>query len=316
MDTPADHPIPNSPFTLSEAESMGFTRDKLRGANFAGAGYGLYRPTSWEFTLPEAARALCAATPGAWISHTTAAQLHGLILPPWLEDSTELHLSKPRKLPETRRKGITGHTLLAFEDEIETVDGLAVSTRARTWLDLARVLPLPNLVCMGDQLIRIPRIVFEGRSEPYVTIASLRNMMARHGNLQGIVRARAALELMRVGSDSGPETMLRLAMLDAGLPEPELQLALWSTPNAPSADLGYRKRRIAIQYDGGTHNDELQANSDARRNAAFRNAGWDVLIFDRGHLADGFDSAVRQIKAAMRRAWTDPAVVAGFAASG
>ena len=83
---------------------MGFTRDKLRGANFAGAGYGLYRPTSWEFTLPEAARALCAATPGAWISHTTAAQLHGLILPPWLEDSTELHLSKPRKFSNFEHK--------------------------------------------------------------------------------------------------------------------------------------------------------------------------------------------------------------------
>ncbi|NVM97204.1 DUF559 domain-containing protein [Arthrobacter sp. SDTb3-6] len=313
MDTPEESRLPDVPFTLGEAESLGVSRDRLRGSNFMAAGYGLYRPATWEFTLSEAARALCAATPGAWISHTTAAQLHGLILPPWLQDAAELHVSKPRKLPETRRRGITGHTLLAYDDEVETVNGLRISTRARTWLDLARHLPLPNLVCMGDQLIRVPRAVFEGRTGPYATPASLRAMTARHKNLQGIVRARDALGLMRVGADSAPETLLRLAMLDAGLPEPELQLSLWPTPSAPSADLGYRRRRIAIQYDGGTHDDPFQAKRDQRRDAAFRNAGWTVLVLDNHDLADGYDGAVRRIKAALRNAWTDPAIVAGFA---
>lgn len=312
MDTPDEPRLPHMPFTLDEAQSLGVTRDRLRGSKFAGSGYGLYRPAAWEFTLHEAARALCAATPGAWISHTTAAQLHGLILPPWLQHETDLHVSKPRTLPETRRKGITGHTLLAFEDEVETIDGLRMSTRARTWLDLARILPLPNLVCMGDQLIRIPRTVFEGRVEPFATTASLGAMMARHRNLQGIVRAREALGLMRVGSDSGPETLLRLAMLDAGLPEPGLQLSLWPTPNSPSADLGYRRRRIAIQYDGGTHDDPFQTKSDRRRDEAFRKAGWTVLVFNSEDLAEGYDGAVRRIKAALRHAWTDPSVVAGF----
>ncbi|WP_326957587.1 MULTISPECIES: hypothetical protein [unclassified Arthrobacter] len=29
-----------------------------------------------------------------------------------------------------------------------------ISTPARTWLDLARILPLPDLVAVGDQLVR------------------------------------------------------------------------------------------------------------------------------------------------------------------
>ncbi|MDJ0315166.1 hypothetical protein [Arthrobacter sp. H35-D1] len=313
MDTPLGICPPSTPFTLGEAEALGISRDRLRGRGFAGVSHGLYRPASWDFELRDAARALCAATPGAWISHTTAARLHGLILPPWLSDSRELHLSKPRKLAGVRRKGIVGHTVLAHADEVETADGLRISTRARTWLDLARALPVPELACIGDQLIRIPRPVFEGRDTPYATVASLRSMLARHRNLQGIVRAREALELLRVGSDSGPETLLRLAMLDAGLPKPDLQLALWELPGAPSADLGYRVRRIAIQYDGGGHLDELQARSDRRRDGAFRNAGWTVLVFDREDLADGFDGAVRRIRKALRDAWTDPAVAAGFA---
>ncbi|GAA5230491.1 hypothetical protein [Arthrobacter cryoconiti] len=156
MDTVNAQRLPTSPFTLGEAKSLGFTRDQLRGRAVSGVSHGLYRPASWDFELQEAARALCAATPGGWISHTTAARLHGLILPPWLSGSTELHVSKSRKLPETRRKGIIGHTLLASDGEVEFVNGLLISTRARTWLDLSRTLPVAQLVCIGDQLIRIP----------------------------------------------------------------------------------------------------------------------------------------------------------------
>jgi len=238
--------------------------------------------------------------------------LHGLILPPWLSESNELHLSKPRKLVEVRRTGITGHTVLAFADEVETAGDLRISTRARTWLDLARTLPVNELVSMGDQLIRVPRAVFEDRDAPFATFESLRAMLGRHRNLQGIVRAREALELMRVGSDSGPETQLRLAMFDAGLPEPELQLTLHDRPNSPSTDLGYRKRRVAIQYDGGHHLDELQRLSDRRRDKAFEAAGWTVLIFTRDDLADGFQRAVRHIRKTLRDAWVDPAAAAGF----
>lgn len=313
MDSSGAFSIPTGPFTRAEAQSLGLARHRLRGKGVAGVSYGLYRPVGWDFELREAARALCAVSPGAWISHSTAARLHQLVLPPWLGDSNELHLSKPRKTPEVRRHGITAHKMIFFSDEIELDDGLPVSTRARTWLDLARILPLKDLVCMGDQLIRIPRPEFEGRQSPYATLDSLRAMVGRHGNMQGIVRARAALDLMRVGADSSPETLLRLAMLDAGLPEPDLQLTLWNRPGSPSADAGYRSRRIALQYDGAHHLDELQRHSDLRRDKAFRAAGWTVLVFTDDDLADGFRDAVRRIKSSLRHAWVDPAIESGFA---
>ncbi|MGA7205173.1 MAG: DUF559 domain-containing protein [Specibacter sp.] len=306
--------IPEIPFTAAEAQARGLTRAALRGREVAGVSHGLYRPAEWDFSMREAARALCAATPGAWISHSTASRLHELVLPPWLSDSNELHFSKARKLPSVRRKGITGHRVTSFSDEVETDEGLHISTRARTWLDMARTLPLEDLVCMGDQLIRIPRPEFEDRHEPYATLESLRAMVGRHRNLQGIVRAREALELMRVGADSPPETLLRLAMVDAGLPEPELQLTLRKGRGAPSADAGYRSRRIALQYDGAHHLDEAQQHSDRYRDRAFEAAGWTVLIFTEADLADGFETAVRRIKASLRHAWTDPSIESGFAA--
>jgi very-short-patch-repair endonuclease len=263
--------------------------------------------------LEAAARALSAASPGAWISHVTAARLRCQLLPPWLSDSDELHLSKPRALPEVRRKGIVGHTVIALDDEIETADGIRISTRSRTWLDLARRLSLPELVCMGDELVRIPRPGLEGRSEPFATIEGLRSMVSRHPNLQGIVRARAALDLMRVGSDSGPESLLRLAICNAGLPEPELQLPLRpDTPGSPTADLGYRSRRLAVQYDGGHHLLPAQIFSDRRRDKAFEAAGWTVLVLTKDDLADGFAGAIARMKRILRAAHLNAPTEAGF----
>ena len=306
----------SGPFTLAQAQAQGVPRSRLLRADVERVSRSLYRPIDWDFDLESAARALSAATPGAWISHVTAARLRCSCLPPWLADSTELHLSKPRSVPGARRKGVIGHRVIAAEDEVESVDGIRISTRPRTWLDMARLLPLNDLVCMGDELIRVPRQALEGRDTPFATLEELHALVERHPNLQGVVRARQALELMRVGADSAPESLLRLAMLDAGIPEPELQLKLRSDdPFSPSADLGFRQRRVAIQYDGGHHLAEAQTLSDRRRNKAFEAAGWTVLVFRRDDLADGFELATKKIRKALRSAWVDPAVASGFASA-
>jgi hypothetical protein len=311
-----DH-LATTPFTLDSARASGVTMGRLRRKDIVHVGRGLYRPSSWNFELEAAARALSAASPGAWISHVTAARLHCQLLPPWLADSTELHLSKPRALPSVRRKGVLGHTVLAAEDEIEFIDGIRLSTRSRTWLDLSRRLSVRDLVCMGDQLIRIPRVDFEDRTEPFDTLEGLRALVGRHPNLQGVVPAREALDLMRIGSDSAPESLLRLAMADAGLPEPELQVALRvGDSSSPTADLGYRLRRLAIQYDGEHHLNDAQALSDRRRDKAFQAAGWTVLIVNKDDLADGFQRTIGTIKRGLRTAWMDYSLAAGFADAG
>lgn len=311
-DLPAS--LVSAPFTLGSAKASGIPPDRLRRADVAHVSRELYRPAGWSFELEAASRALSAASPGAWISHVTAARIRSQILPPWLADSTELHLSKPHSLPEVRRRGVTGHSVLAFEDEIETVDGIRISTRSRTWLDMARRLSERELVCMGDQLIRVPRAVFEDRTQPFDTLEGLCALVGRHPNLQGVVRARAALERMRVGADSAPESLLRLAMEDAGLPEPQLQVPLRENDAVgPTADLGYRQRRIAIQYDGEHHLLEAQILSDRRRNKAFEVAGWAVVVFGKKDLADGFDRAIRQIKRAIRTNPLDHPQASGFA---
>ncbi|MEZ2390251.1 hypothetical protein AB6813_12000 [bacterium RCC_150] len=194
----------SGPFTLAQAKAHGVPRERLLRSDVEHVSRGLYRPAGWDFDLEAAARSLSAATPQAWISHVTAARLRNSWLPAWLSDSTGLHLSVPRELPAPRRKGVMGHTVIACEGEVERVDGIRISTRPRTWLDMARILPLSDLICMGDELIRVPRQALEGRDTSFSSLKELSSLVDRHPNLQGIVRARQALELMRVGSDSAP----------------------------------------------------------------------------------------------------------------
>lgn len=303
MRPPAPLPVHLSaaPFTVYEARAASLGSARLRSSDLTSAGRLLYLPAGWEFELRSLARALSAATPGAWISHLTAAVLLGLWLPSWFRGCRELHLSKRRTLPPVRREGVVGHTVLAFDDEVMVWDGIRISTPARTWLDLARILPLDDLVAVGDQLVRQPRPGLEDRTEPWATLPELGAMLARHPKLKGIVKAREAAALIRPGADSAPETFLRLALTAAGLPEPELQLRLVpEDPFSPAADLGYREQRVAIQYDGGHHLTREQQSRDNRRDEWFNAAGWRYFKFNADDLSDDFRGAAQRVRATLR----------------
>ena len=300
--TPLPESLNQAPFTVYESRALGVTPKRLRARDLSDGGRLIYLPTGRHLEIAERARVLTAATPGAWVSHETAAMLTELGLPPWLGTGCTVHLSKPHELPRVRRAGVTGHRVRLIPGELTDVGGIPVTAPPRTWLDLAMVLPLNYLIALGDQLIRLPRPGLEGRSEPYAYKDGLRLLIRQHPNLKGVEKARLALDEMRVGSDSFPETFLRLAMLDARLPEPELQVRLdphdaWS----PAADLGYRRFRVAVQYDGAHHLTRAQQSRDNYRDEAFLNAGWSYFKANADDLAGGFHGIIARIKRARLR---------------
>jgi hypothetical protein len=129
-------------------------------------------------------------------------------------------------------------------------------------------------------------------------------LIRQHPNLKGVEKARLALDEMRVGADSFPETFLRLALLDAHMPEPELQLRLDpDDPRSPAADLGYRSYRIAVQYDGAHHLSREQQSRDNRRDEHFHSAGWSYFKPNADDLAEDFQGLIARIKAAKRASY-------------
>jgi len=95
--------------------------------------------------------------------------------------------------------------------------------------------------------------------------------------------ARAAIDLVRVGADSAMETWLRLAVIDAGFPEPELQVEVFDDAGRFLArvDMGWRNMRIALEYDGDHHRERGTFEHDQRRDNSMTVHGLLVLHANR-----------------------------------
>ena len=91
--------------------------------------------------------------------------------------------------------------------------------------------------------------------------------------------ARRATALVRGRVDSPQETELRLCLVLAALPEPEVNVIL-GTPAEPLArvDLLLRPYRLVLEYEGDHHRrDPWQWNRDIARQEALEAELWTVL---------------------------------------
>jgi hypothetical protein len=135
---------------------------------------------------------------------------------------------------------------------------------------------------------------------------------------RGKARADRALQLVRPGAESRPESLLRLAILATGLPEPELNVEVYSSSGifVGGADLLYRRYRLVIEYDGDHHRvDSAQFDRDIGRLDDFAAAGWRVVrIAKRSFLGDR-DACTGRVRRAMTDAGWRPEVKIGGASS-
>ncbi|UKA53723.1 hypothetical protein LFT45_18740 [Arthrobacter sp. FW305-BF8] len=102
---------------------------------------------------------------------------------------------------------------------------------ARTWVDLGSVLPLDDLVVAGDAIVSKHARHFGPPKVAMVPLAELRAFVDRANGIHGVQKARFALDLLRVGVDSPPESKHR---------------PVWT-------DLGCRRFRTCIEYEGLHH---------------------------------------------------------------
>ena len=166
---------------------------------------------------------------------------------------------------------------------------------ATTWASLGGVLAHPyDLVAAGDAVVR------DWRTEPLATIDQLRAVIAA-GRRVGIDRLRDAVPRVRTRAASRPETRCRLELVDAGLPEPELnydvfEAGLWLA----CVDLAYPAARVAVEYEGEHH--LLDPEQWARyilRYERLAAAGWLVIRVTKSELFEHPEAMVRRVRAAI-----------------
>lgn len=294
-----DH-LGNRVFSRTEARAAGLSDRRLTYEDIERVSHGLYRVRSE--TPPETVNQLAELksyqrrAPSLWVSHHSAAQIYHAPLPRSAEVA-QIHISSLHALASVSDVPHVVANRPRFVDprEIRNVEGLRVSCPERTFLELATRLRIKDLIIAGDHLVRLPRIALENRTTPWTTPDSLRSYLDFRRGSNGVVAARHALEQVRIGSDSPPETLLRLEITDSGLPEPQLQVPLGHRHKRHEGDMGYITERVILQYEGEHHFTAEQQARDERRNAAFEHAGWTVIRVNRVDLAEGFRTVITRL---------------------
>lgn len=234
--------------------------------------YGVWLPAGVaDEPLVRAAVLLRRLPPGAVLSGSSAARVHGLWVPPGKEpDVTVPAAGRAAATTGPQRPEVTAHRRALRPGETTVVRGLPVTGLPRTWFDLAGTLDLPDLVAAGDSALRAG-----------ATAGQLAEATDLGRGRRGVVRARQALPLLDHRSGSRPESLLRVALVTGGLPAPEVNQPVYDQHGGWLAepDLAYPAARLAVEYQGAHHAELRTMRRDAARHMDLHRAGWQVLYY-------------------------------------
>lgn len=153
-------------------------------------------------------------------------------------------------------------------------DRLVLSSPAEVLRELATLLPPWDLVAAADAVVA-------GRTEcPPTTVADLAVHVARMRGRRGNARLAAVLPDVRGRSWSPGESLMRLLVLGAGLPEPELNLPVRERRRGCTRylDLAWPHAMCVLEYDGDDHRrTKKQWREDEQRRDEIAALGWTII---------------------------------------
>lgn len=224
--------------------------------------------------------ALAAATlkvvdPGNVLSHTTAAIIHGL---PVRKGVLE-HVTMIRRTSGHGDRGphLRVRNTRLGPGECTVLDGMPVTTLARTVSDVARTEPMMWGIVAADAALAAD-----------LSRKELAAAIEVHRRLHGVKRARDVARLASPLSESPAESLSRINMLHAGLPRPEEQVEIYDDDGVFIArvDFLWREQWLVGECDGDGKYGALLAPGqtaqdviveEKRREAALRALGFNVV---------------------------------------
>lgn len=267
----------SSPFTWQQARDGGLTRHRLaeqiRSRSVRRVLHGVYADAATPDNVSSRVAALeLVLTPASVVTGRTAAWLHGVDT----FEYRELEVLPPIEvcvLPQAnrvRRAGVRGRTRDLSPTDVMQLQGVPVTTPLRTALDLGCDLRRSEALAALDGFLR-------GHA---ISRAQLSADVPRFHGRRGVIQLRELIGLADADAESPGESFTRLAIVDDGLPPPELQVWV-CVEGVPTyrLDLAYPRHRIAIEYDGRDFHDspEQRARDEARRRW-LREHGWTVIV--------------------------------------
>ncbi|MGX9898697.1 hypothetical protein ACW0JT_00320 [Arthrobacter sp. SA17] len=140
-------------FSLRASDKAGVSRTRTEAKDLATVSRGIRIYLGSEAAGAAALRAYTELDEVSVLSFGSAARIVEAALPAWLEDGWRVHVARRRDFSMPRRANVVGHLLTFLPDEVVEYDGVRLTSPARTWLDLASILNLDELVVAGDSLV-------------------------------------------------------------------------------------------------------------------------------------------------------------------
>ena len=253
------------PFTRADAVAAGLPPSILRTSRFRRIFRGVYiadRVPDSPFVRIEAALVL--HPPTAFASHVSAARIYRLPVP----DLPEVHVTVFEPKDRRRRAGVVPHVTASAK--VVTCRGVRVSAPFQTFVELAGILSLVDLVVVGDAFVRI----FDIKADRLV--GECEQAAGHHAGA-----ARAAAAYVREEVDSPMETRLRMLIVLAGLPEPDVNHMVRNEYGdvLMRFDLSYPALKLVVEYDGRQHADDpKQWNRDLERREELDDEEWRIIV--------------------------------------
>lgn len=249
---------------------------------------GIYQigPVPIPYATEAAAVLACGAD--TRLSHLTAGRLHHIMEP--ARDYTCPEVTVPRR-KRPKLEGVKIHRVRdLLPDEVTTVDGIPVTTPARTLLDLAEILPAREVEQAFAKALRMK----------LVTMAEMRAMVERHPKHRGAAPLRQIMdaESEPAFTRSEAENILLEIVRSARLPAPTLNVRVLHY----EVDFLWAASRVIAEVDGyAYHGGARSFVNDRQRDAELTAAGYRVLRFTWADLTEGrFRTVVRLAQAMVR----------------
>jgi hypothetical protein len=165
--------------------------------------------------------------------------------------------------------------------DVREVEGIRVATAPLVWAQLAQRCTVEELVMLGDAIVsdadNYPNRRLPG---PLASLDELAATAVRWSGGPGAPTMLDALKRVRMGVESPRETDMRLFIVDAGMPEPEVQVTIRDPATGRRlgrADLLHRDARVVEEYEGDGHRDKGQWDRDIEKYRDFERIGLHVV---------------------------------------
>jgi len=263
--------------------------------------YGHIPPTQgldeWEQRRTEfiaRAHAVLALYPdkGAVLYGPTALQVLDVSLPTRLQEWDACHILVPKGVTRPVRRGVVSHRSLHPLKVWAQAWGLPVLNPVEHWLQL----PGPSvdeMVEVGDGFLR--------RRQPLLAFDEMASAVSSCAGRPGVARAHEAMKWVRAGTDSMYETITRLILVHAGLPEPDINCEVFCPSGGMTfhLDMGYEKEKVGVEYDGVVHvGNRAQMEIDANRRRILQDEGWLIITVTAAQLRTP-EQIVRSVESAL-----------------